>query len=140
MRRLIAGWACLLLWSFAPAAPAQAPDKDEQAIRDVISRQLEAFKRDDAAAAFALASEGIRAQFGSADNFMQMVRASYPAVYRPASVRFEKIGLVGGVTTQAVALTDSEGRAWLALYPMQREKEGWRINGCQLVRAPGQAT
>jgi hypothetical protein len=139
MRRLIACWALLLLASFA-AAQAPAPGQDEQEIRDVITRQLEAFKRDDAAAAFALATEGIRAQFRTPENFMLMVRASYPAVYRHESVRFEKIGLVGGVTTQAVTLTDSEGRAWLALYPMQREKEGWRINGCQLVRAPGQAT
>jgi chlorite dismutase len=137
MRRLVACCAFLLFASFAAA---QGPGKDELEIRDVISRQLDAFKRDDAAAAFALATEGIRAQFGTPENFMLMVRASYPAVYRHSSVRFEKIGLVAGITTQAVTLTDNEGRAWLALYPMQREKEGWRINGCQLVRAPGQAT
>ena len=32
-------------------------------------------------------------------------------------------------------------RAWLALYPMQRQPDGsWRTNGCQLVRRAGTET
>jgi len=38
-----------------------------------------------------------------------------------------------------VRLTDAQGRAWIALYPMQRQPDGsWRTNGCQLARMPGQ--
>lgn len=140
MRRLLAflalGWAlCFAAW-----AQQGVPAKDAEAIRSVIGRQLEAFKRDDGAGAFALATEGIRAQFGSAETFMAMVRSSYPAVYRPKTIRFEKPEVVDGITVQAVTLTDEEGRAWMALYPMQREKAGWRINGCRLRRLSSQST
>jgi hypothetical protein len=38
-------------------------------------------------------------------------------------------------------MTDQEGRAWIALYPMQRQSDGsWRIDGCQLGRLQGRET
>lgn len=46
---------------------------------------------------------------------------------------------IDGEIVQPVRLTDADGRAWLALYPMQREPDGtWRINGCRLARLKGQ--
>lgn len=133
--------AFLLAW-LVPAAPAtDVPERDAAAIRAVIERQLDAFRRDDARLAFSLATESIRLQFGTAENFMQMVRSAYPAVYRPSSVRFEKPDTVDGEVFQPVRLSDEHGQAWIALYPMRRNREGrWLINGCQLYRAPGQAT
>jgi hypothetical protein len=47
---------------------------DAAAVRETIEAQLDAFQRDDAQRAFSLAAPGIRAQFGTAENFMQMVR------------------------------------------------------------------
>jgi len=42
---------------------------------------------------------------------------------------------------RAVRLTDADGRAWIALYPMQRQPDGsWRTNGCQLARLAGTRT
>ncbi len=134
----------LLLLALAMSAActaAEIPDRDAQAIRAVVTAQLEAFAQDDAARAFSYATANIRAQFGSAESFMSMVRTSYPVVYRHRSVQFEKPANIEGEVIQAVRLTDNEGHAWLALYPMQRDNDGsWRINGCQLARAPGVST
>jgi uncharacterized protein DUF4864 len=130
-----------LLPLFAQAQPpALAPD-EARAIRTVIEAQLDAFRRDDAARAFSYAAPGIRATFGTPENFMEMVRTQYAVVYRPSSVAFEEPVVADGQVVQPVRFTDAEGQAWLALYPMLREADGtWRINGCYLRRASGQQT
>jgi len=131
-----------LLITFAslstPAQTTLAP-ADARAVREIIEAQLEAFRKDDAASAFALATPGIRETFGSAERFLEMVRSSYAVVYRPATVSFDAPVLLEGQVVQPVRLTDAQGRAWIALYPMQRQPDGsWRTNGCQLARMPGQ--
>ena len=140
MRRLL----CAVLLAFAPplaaAQSAVSPD-DARAVREVIEAQLDAFRKDDAARAFSLATPGIRETFGSPENFMDMVRRSYAVVYRPKSVAFEAPVAIDGQVIQPVRMTDAEGRGWLAIYPMQRQPDGsWRTNGCQLGRLAGQAT
>lgn len=134
-------WIALAaLVSFAAVAEDLAPG-DARAVRAVIEAQLDAFRRDDAPRAFSYAAAGIREAFGTAESFSEMVRRSYPVVYRPKSVQFEAPVLVEGEVVQAVRMTDAEGRAWLAVYPMQRQPDGgWRINGCQLGRLPGRET
>ena len=129
----------LLLVGASTALPAaEVAREDALAIRAVITEQLDAFTRDDAPRAFSLATTGIRAQFGTPDAFMNMVRSAYPVVYRRKTVQFEQPVVVEGEIIQPVRMTDAEGRAWIALYPMQREAAGgWRINGCQLARLPG---
>ena len=122
-----------LLASAQEVAPA-----DAQAVRAVIEAQLDAFRHDDAARAFSLATPGIRQTFGSAENFLAMVRASYAVVYRPKDVIFEVTRFIEGQLVQPVRLTDADGRSWIAIYPMQRQPDGsWRTNGCQLSRLSG---
>jgi hypothetical protein len=130
----------LVLFGLAASSPAaELSSEDAIAIRGVIAEQLEAFARDDARRAFALATNGIRERFGTPEVFMDMVRTGYPVVYRPKSVQFEKLAVVGGEVVQPVRMTDAEGEVWIALYPMQRQLDGvWRINGCQLARLRGQ--
>lgn len=139
--------ACLLLLILAfcsPAASAQAQpisDADAKAVRQVIEAQLDAFRHDDAARAFSYAAAGIREMFGSAEAFLKMVRTSYAVVYRPRNVVFEPPERVGEDLLQPVILSDADGRGWIALYPMRREKDGsWRINGCSIGRLGGQET
>ena len=131
----------LVLALLVLAAPVRAQDisrQDTTAIHAVIQEQLDAFQRDDGARAFSLATSGIQASFGSADRFMAMVRSSYPVVYRPHNVQFESVEIIDGRVFQPVRMTDDEGAAWLAIYPMQRQGEGvWRIDGCQLARLKG---
>jgi Domain of unknown function (DUF4864) len=107
---------------------------DAAAIRSVVEAQLQAFQRDDDAAAFGFASPGIQELFGTATNFMQMVRQSYQAVYRPRSVLFEALTLVQDLPTQPVLLLSPEGDPVRALYLMENWTTGaWRITGCYLL-------
>jgi hypothetical protein len=132
---------CLPLFASGQTAAPAVSAEDAAAVRKVIEAQLDAFKRDDAARAFSYAAPSIRLQFGSPDNFMAMVRAQYAVVYRPRSVAFDAPTIVHGDLVQPVRMTDAEGRAWIALYPMLRDADGhWRINGCQLGRLAGQST
>ncbi len=109
--------------------------------RRIVQAQLDAFAAGDAYAAFAYASPGIRAAFGTPEAFMAMVRRGYPAVIAPRTATFLVVRVVDGVTYQPVRLIDSDGRAWLALYRMLRREDGtWRIDGCRLARAEGAAT
>jgi Domain of unknown function (DUF4864) len=132
----LAGAALLavgVLCTPALAAQPKLSAPDRAAIRSVISRQIEAFRRDDAAGAFALTSPGIQGAFGTPENFLRMVRDSYQAVYRPASVTFLEVALVNDEVVQKVRLSDSAGAVWLALYPVERQKDGsWKTNGCKL--------
>ena len=119
--------------------PARAQDDavasgDRAAIHDVITQQMAAFSRDDGSAAFAFASPAIRQQFGSSDDFMRMVRRSYPAVYRPRSVSFGDTRRLDGSTVQEVDVIGPDGSGARALYIMERESDGtWRINGVELA-------
>jgi hypothetical protein len=132
-----------LLVALAPlAAGAQdVPAEDAAAVRKVIEAQLDAFRKDDASRAFSYATSGIQLTFGNAENFMEMVRSQYAVVYRPRSVAFDAPVRAGpDDVIQPVRLTDGEGRAWVAIYPMLRGADGvWRTNGCQLRRI-GQET
>jgi hypothetical protein len=123
------------------AAAAEVSKEDAEAIRKVISDQIDAFAHDDGPRAFALATQGIQATFGTAEKFMEMVRTQYQVVYRPKTVQFQKPEIVEGEVVQAVRMTDAAGGAWLAIYPMVREPgRGWRTNGCLLHRIPGVQT
>lgn len=134
---------CAFFLMLAPlCAGAQAVSReDASAVRRVIEAQIDAFRKDDGVRAFSYATPGIRMTFGTAENFMEMVRTQYAVVYRPRSVEFDAPAFAGpDDIVQPVRLTDGEGRAWLALYPMQRGSDGvWRTNGCQLRRI-GQET
>ena len=117
------------------------PDAAVQAeIISVIESQIAAFRRDDAVAAFSFASPTIRAQFGDAGTFLAMVAALYRPVYRPRRLEFLDLKSVDGQLVQRVLVMGPEGEFVMALYPMVRVDGRWRINGCFLVRPPGQGT
>ena len=128
----------LALAPLGAAAQDAVPPEDARAVREVIEAQLDAFLHDDAERAFALATPGIRTTFGSAENFLEMVRNSYAVVYRPRSVVFEAPQRFDDQVLQPVRFSDAEGHGWIAVYPMQRQPDGsWRTNGCQLARLAG---
>ena len=139
MKRLLAALCFVLAPLVAAATGETVAPADARAIRSVIEAQIEAFRADDGPRAFGYATRGIRATFGTPEQFIHMVRTSYAVVYRPRSVAFEPPARVADEVLQPVRMTDAEGRAWLAVYPMQRgEDGGWQINGCRLARLPGQ--
>jgi hypothetical protein len=116
-------------------------DSTSIAIRAVIESQLAAFQKDDAQAAFTLASPEIQKQFQTAENFMRMVMLNYPAVYRPRSVFFEKITIIQDNITQPVLLLSPHGVPLRALYFMEQQPDDtWKINGCILVSVEAEIT
>ncbi len=85
MRRFaktLAAFVLLLGLASTPAALAQEA-AESAGIRDVITRQLDAFLADDAARAYSFAAPGIQRLFPGEERFMGMVRQGYPPVYRP---------------------------------------------------------
>lgn len=133
----------LAMVSFGPIAlaSAQLDASDGTAIRSVIEKQIEAFRRDDGEGAFAFAAPSIRAMFGTAAAFMEMVRNSYRSVYRPANVEFEDLSESGGVVAQRVHVVGPDGKPRTALFIMERQQDGsWRIAGCMLLDEPGRST
>ena len=122
----------LLLLSGGVQAGVTADDVVE--IRAVINHQIDAFRRDDARSAFALVSPDVQEAFGTPERFLDAVRVSYRAVYRPARVRFLGLTVIGADAVQQVQLVDRSGAVWHAYYAMQRQRDGsWRTNGCRLV-------
>ncbi|VEP14723.1 conserved hypothetical protein [Hyella patelloides LEGE 07179] len=107
---------------------------DKAEIRQVIEKQLQAFQQDDFITAFSFASPAIQQQFGSWDNFKDMVTDSYQAVYRPRSVMFRGFTMVENFPAQNLILMDSTGNIVQATYVMQLQQDhSWRIHGCFLV-------
>src|SRR6188768_2675750 len=104
MDRLLALLVVALGLALGQAA-AQEPslsESDRAAIRDIIGRQVEAFRRDDGDAAFGLASPTIQGMFGTSEIFMDMVRQGYQPVYRPRVFDFREIVSLHGQVTQKV--------------------------------------
>lgn len=135
MRAVLALLVLVLL--AGPAAAADEASRSEA--RATVERQIEAFRKDDAATAYAQAAPAIQNMFPSADTFIAMVKRGYSPVYRARRFSVDRIedagddGIALGVTLQ-----DDEGVDWMALYTLEKQSDGaWRINGCKLVKAPG---
>ncbi len=117
------------------AAPARAGD-DLAAAQGVIRSQVEAFSRDDAAAAYSHAAPAIQEIFPQADIFMSMVRNSYAPVYRHKSFDFGEARVSDGTIAQRVHIVDADGVPWEALYTLELQPDGSvKITGCVLLKA-----
>lgn len=113
---------------------AQAQESPAQA---TILNQIEAFKADDFAGAFAFASPTIKQIFGTPEAFGLMVQQGYPMVHRPDAVQMLGERMVAGQLHQQVLLTDSAGRSHVLDYRMIETAEGWQIDGVTLLREAG---
>lgn len=114
-------------------------DAEATEFQRIITSQLNAFSADDGASAYAFAAPNIQRLFPSPEIFLSMVKKGYAPVYRRQSYAFGKVGNeMGGQPTQHVTIIDANGKAWTALYAMERQPDGsWKISGCSLVEAPG---
>ena len=116
-------------------ASARAGDNVAAAQR-VIRSQVEAFGRDDAAAAYSYAAPAIHEMFPQADIFMYMVQHSYPPVYRHKSFEFGEARVADGKVAQRVHIIDADGVPWEALYTLEQQPDGSvKISGCVLLKA-----
>ena len=126
--------AALLATCLPGSAALALTLEDREAVREIISLQIDAFRQDDAPAAYGFAAPNIRQMFPTAERFMDMVRTRYRAVYRPQSVTFGEIFETEGGVLQKVYLTGPNRGNWLAAYVAERQPDGsWKISGCALV-------
>ncbi len=137
MIRNFAGCLVILIGLFIghPAASAQEPDT----LKSIISRQIEAFRTNDAPAAFGFASQQLQTMFRSPDRFMEMVRRQYSPVFRPDKFSFGQTSLQStGRPVQIVTIADQRGRTWTATYVFEQHRDGsWRIAAVHLEKLAG---
>lgn len=127
-------FALALVGQFTLAHAETLGDGDRAAIRSLITGQIEAFQRDDGAAAYGFASPLIHSYFPTVDAFMGMVKNGYQPVYRPQSVTFGELADTQAGVLQKVFVTGPDGKNYVAVYTMQRQPDGsWLINGCALL-------
>jgi len=117
------------------AAPAARADEASD-IRAVIGAQLEAFRADDWAGAFAHASPMIQGMFRTPEGFGRMVRGGYPMVWRPARVETGPLEQGPGGPVQLMFFEDAKGARYVAAYQMKQIGGAWRIDGVQIRKAP----
>src|SRR5262249_25696305 len=109
-------------------------NKDQAAIQVVIQDQIEALRQGDFVKAFSFASPTVRQELGSAQRFVEMVKASYEQVIGPRSIVFEDVKEVMGIVTQPVLLYAQDGDLIIASYTMEKQGNGeWKISGCYLA-------
>ncbi|MDY8110038.1 DUF4864 domain-containing protein [Fulvimarina sp. 2208YS6-2-32] len=135
MNRLALRLAVLVALS-GPMATKIAKADDASDVRAAITAQIEAFRADDGAAAYAFAAPQIQAMTGSQERFMDMVRTGYPQVYRANNVSFGALQPYAGGFVQDVFLTDPKGQAWIASYTLERQDDGsMKITGVQIRKS-----
>ena len=126
--------ALLFAFLVVLGAPAVADD-DVARAQAIIRSQLEAFSRDDAAAAYSYASPEIRNLYPEADAFLGMVQRSYAPVYRHKSFEFGEARSADGRIALRVHIVDAEGVPWEALYTLEQQSDGSiKISGCILIK------
>ena len=113
---------------------------DIASVQNVISAQIEAFKRDDGEVAFSFAAPDIRKMFATPDIFMAMVRQQYAPVYRPRYIEYLEPFVTEKHVFQPLILSGENGITVLARYVVERQADGdWRITSVTLSPAPEQA-
>ncbi len=137
LRSLLAALiVCLAAWTAHADTLSQA---DRTEFQRIITGQIEAFRADDGERAYGYAAPSIRRIFPNSSIFMQMVKQGYRPVYRPQSFSFEQTDTDPlGRPAQRVRIIGPDGKAYEALYSMERQPDGtWRIDGCSLLEVPG---
>lgn len=131
---------CLLFGILSPGAATALEEGDRTALRSLVDRQIDAFRHDDGVTAFSFATPGLREMFGDPERFMSMVRDGYRPVYRPRNYAFGPDRDAAAGPELSLRIQDEAGADWDAVYSFEKDADGsWRISGCRLVKAPGEA-
>jgi hypothetical protein len=110
------------------------------AIKKAIGDQRKALRAGDGATAFAFASPGIRAQFGTPERFLAMVRDAYGALIAARYAEFLEGAVIDGAVIQPLRLVAPDDTVMVALYTMEKQQDGrWKVAGCVLALSKVQA-
>ena len=127
-----------LLLVFAPAAQAQ-DDPAAAEWQAVITGQVEAFRMHDGAGALSFAGASFKQNFPDPAAFEKAIRDwGYGAIMESRSHSFGPYQKVNDlVVLQAVRFTGPDSVLYDAIYQLNKEADGWRIGGVQLVKTTG---
>ena len=129
--------ALVMLGSAAVQAEAVTAE-DQAAFKAVITAQIEALRKDDFAAAYAVAAPSMKALYPTVQAFMQVIRGRYAPLIRPRTVVFGTVTQTSQGPVQRVFLTASDGRAYVASYSLQQQPDKtWLIAGYTVARDNG---
>ena len=121
---------------------AQTIDGAKSAVvQQVIRDQLSAFKSREHERAFSHAAPNIRSIFKTTDQFINMVKNGYSAIYNSSSYSFARSRTEAGVIHQEVIIIGPNGKEWQAIYSLQEQDDGsWKIMGVQMNPYSGATT
>jgi len=125
----------------APTPPAATPTAfthpaGSVEARAIIERQLDAFKRNDADSAFALASPGLKETYSNPHNFMESVRSGETPFFKRRMTEYHDFVTSGDDAAQSVVLVDDDSYVWTVVYKLSRQPDGsWLIDGVVLVKS-----
>ncbi|MEZ4316373.1 MAG: DUF4864 domain-containing protein [Myxococcota bacterium] len=133
-------WALWLALALVEPALAQSPsdaiaalEQQRGPIESMVRDQIEAFRRDDAAAAWKPVAPGLKRQLGTADRFLEMVREGYAPVYRPQRYSFGRMLYFDGGPAQSLDVVGPDGKPYRAIYLLEQQPDGtWATAGCIL--------
>jgi len=153
MRSLLAAFLLASVSALLPAIVAAAPAAadstevetltaaDRLKIREVITLQIRAMERNEAAKAFSYSTPETRQYFGSSRAFMEMVRDGYTVLFKNTSREFLEAAVIDGQVIQPLRIVARDGEALVALYTLERQPDQeWRIGSCELAPSTLQAT
>lgn len=132
------GMLLSLVLAFAPAAQAQ-DDPVATEWQAVITGQVEAFRMHDAPAALSFAGTTFKQNFPDPADFEKAIRDwGYAAIMDSRSHSFGQYEQVSGTAVlQAVTFTGPDSVLYEAIYQLNKEPDGWRVGGVQLIRTAG---
>jgi len=113
-----------------PGTPAQEAEKRSD-WQGVITKQIEAFRAADAAAALSCAGESFRNAFTEDPNqfYEYIANSEFSPIVKSTSHSFGEFKMAEDSKTvlQIVRITASDKRVYKAIYEMQLESAGWRV-------------
>jgi len=136
-------WILLLVLVFLPLiaavgedlprdlVPSAVPVKD--ALRTVISTQLDAFRHDDYTAAFRFSHADFQGQM-TVQTFERIVRLGFPAIAHSTSARFGLAMDNGDDAVINVRIFSANAEPIDYRYTLRRDDGNWRITGVTLLK------
>ena len=108
-------------------------ESDKSLIRQLIEKQLQAFKDNDSEAAFALTSPKIQSKFTPQD-FVRALKREYRAILEPRSIMFRNFTLVENFPALVSMIMDREGNLAKVIFIVQHQQDySWRVHGYELA-------
>jgi hypothetical protein len=112
-------------------APAQEAEKRTE-WQGVITKQIEAFRASDGAAALSCAGQSFREAFKNPTEFYEFIATSeYSPIVKSSSHSFGEFKMAEdeGTVLQIVSIVGRDQRVYKAIYEMTRENDGWKVQG-----------